>query len=479
MVTLISHKLISVTIKAGGDVGIKPVALLSAFFFFLRLPAPDLSAASSGTVLSGEGAAPSGPLVLTLEDAVRRALEQSLDLKRRLIDLSTAEYSAGRLWSFIFPGISAGGGASYDRGLLSSDSGKHGYELSAGVSLSLNAGISRAMKMTVLAYDLRMLEYEDARRMLDIEIAKNFYTLIAERANLSNLQNHLELAEKQLERDRVAFRNGVKGELAFLQSRLGAETARYNLSTARTSYADRLGEFLELLGLPQDTDVEFAGDMDIRPVNADGNALIRQYLSGRPDIVQQRKLIESLEHAEKRIVLERRAPSVSLQGRWNLSHIDPLSDRLSGSVSVSIPVDSWIPGTSTFQQIRSAGAELEKARIDLKNTEQAASARIRSLASALVNSWTSVEIARLSVEMARRTYELNEQGFLGGAVESLSLEESRNSLALRQQQLLESELSYKIMTLDLAAALDIARGDIVAAVRDSGGEGADFVPEGG
>ncbi|MDR1104858.1 MAG: TolC family protein [Treponema sp.] len=460
--------------------GIKPAALLPVFFLFLRLPVPVLSAAPfSEAVLSGEGAAGQGPLVLTLEDAVERALDQSLDLKKRLIDLSTAEYSAGRLWSFIFPGISAGGGASYDRGLLSSDSGKHSYELSAGVSLALNAGISRAMKMTVLAYELRMLEYEDARRLLDIEIAKSFYTLIAEQANLSNLQNHLELAEKQLEQDSVAFRNGAKGELAFLQSRLGAETARYNLSTARTSYTDRLGEFLVLLGLPQDTGVEFAGEMDIRPVNADGDALIRQYLSGRPDIVQQRKHIESLEHAEKRIALERRAPSVSLQGRWNLSHIDPAADRLSGSVSVSIPVDSWIPGSAAFQQIRSAGAELEKARIDLKNTEQAAAARIRSLASALVNSWTSVEIARLSVDMARRTYELNEQGFRGGTVASLALEESRNSLALRQQQLLESELSYKIMTLDLAAALDIARGDLAAAAGGGDGRGVDFVPEGG
>jgi outer membrane protein TolC len=101
------------------------------------------------------------------------------------------------------------------------------------------------------------------------------------------------------------------------------------------------------------------------------------------------------------------------------------------------------------------GKDVEKARLELQNTEQAAAAQIRSLSSRLKSSWTSVEIARLSVEIARRTYELNEQGFLLGTVESLDLEESRNSLAGKRQALLESELSYQTMMLDLAAALNV------------------------
>jgi hypothetical protein len=40
-------------------------------------------------------------------------------------------------------------------------------------------------------------------------------------------------------------------------------------------------------------------------------------------------------------------------------------------------------------------------------------------------------------------------------VEFLELETARNSLAESRQQLLREELSYKSMTLDLAAALNI------------------------
>jgi hypothetical protein len=42
-------------------------------------------------------------VTLTLDDAVVRALDQNLDLKKGAIDLAQAEYSAARLWSEIFP----------------------------------------------------------------------------------------------------------------------------------------------------------------------------------------------------------------------------------------------------------------------------------------------------------------------------------------------------------------------------------------
>jgi multidrug efflux system outer membrane protein len=399
------------------------------------------------------------PLAITLDEAVRRALEENLDLKKRLIDLSTAEYAAKNLWAELFPGISAGAGVNYGTGLFAGDGfalDKSGlsYDLSAGLSLTLNAGIPQAMKMIKLAYQSRLLEYEDARRRLEIEVTRIFYALIAERENLAHLENNLELAERQLERDRIAFNNGVKGELAFLQSRLGAETAKYSLSRGRTAYAAARGDFLVLLGIPQDAAAVPAGEIDIYPVDAEPEALIREYLPQRPDILSRRQTIQNLEYAARQSALEARAPSVSLSARWS-GQYEPFTDRVSGSASVSIPIDSWIPGTSRDRAVKSAEANIEKARLDLKNAENAAAAQIRSLAAGLRDSWASIEIARLSVEIAERTYELHEEGFRLGTVESLALADTRNSLAEKRQQLLQSELAYQTMTLDLAAAIHV------------------------
>jgi outer membrane protein TolC len=80
---------------------------------------------------------------------------------------------------------------------------------------------------------------------------------------------------------------------------------------------------------------------------------------------------------------------------------------------------------------------------------------IKNLAANIRNLWETIEIARLQVQIAERTYQLTEQGFQQGAVELLVLEDARNNLTEARQQLLTSELAYKTMTLDLAGALNM------------------------
>jgi multidrug efflux system outer membrane protein len=400
------------------------------------------------------------PLPLSLDEAIRRAVDQSLSLRKSSIDLASAEYAAKNLWAEIFPGISAQTELNYGSSLFTGDGfwlGKSGmdYRLSLGLSLSLNAGIPSAIKKIELAYRTRLLDYEDARRQLEIQTAKSFYGLIADRENLAYFKETLELTERQLEKNRIAFENGLVGELAYLQSRLAVQTARYDLSDAQTGYAYQMGEFLLLLGLDQDVEAVPVGGIEITRIELDPERLIREYLAKRPDIVSRRQLIEHLEYTEKQTALSLRAPSLNLSAQWRGSGIDQFADTLSGGVRLDIPIDSWIPGTKDSQEIRSAGADLEKARLDLKDAENAAASQIRSLAAQLRNSWDSIEIARLRVQLAERTYELTETGFMNGTVESLALENTRKDMAEARQQLLRGELAYQSMTLDLAAALNL------------------------
>jgi outer membrane protein TolC len=406
-----------------------------------------------------------GEQVLTLDEALEQALENNLNLKKNLIDLSLAEYSAKRLWSEIFPGITASASAGYSSELFTGEGfvlDKKGFTPSAslGLSLALNAGIPYTMKNIRLAYQSRLLGYEDASRQLEIQVTKNFFSLIAERENLAVLEETLKLAEQQLEKNQTAFNNGLVRELAVLQSRLGVETARYNLSAARTAYGNSMGEFLLLLGMEQNGETRLLGKMEVAKVEADTEALVRDYLPRRPDIVSRRQEIERLENIHKQTLFSARAPSLSLSAQWEGRNIDPFTDTLRGTATVSIPVDPWIPGTAKDQSVRAAKAGAEKAKLDLKSAEDSALAQIRSLGAGLGNSWNSVEIARLGLEVAERTYQLTDEGFKNGAVESLVLEDARNSLAEARQRLLQSRLAYLNMTLDLSAALNINWKDL-------------------
>ena len=415
------------------------------------------------------------PLSLSLDDAIKQGVENSLELKKSRIDLSTAHYASNRLWSEIFPAISGTLGTSYSSVLFSGD----GFEVNKdrltnsaglGLNVTLNAGIPYAMKNIKLAYQTRLLSYEDARNQLELQITKNFYYLIADRDNLASLDYTLQLAQRQYERDQVAFNNGLVGELSLMQSRLGLENARYNLSAARSAYANRMADFLSQLGIVHDAaqgadtalaDTALEGKIEIIRVEADAEQLIRENLPRRPDIVSKRQEIERLENAGKQAAFSSRAPSLRLAADWNTRSFDPFADTLSGSATLTIPIDPWIPGTARSQSVRSAQSAVEKARLDLQSVEDAAMAQIRSLAASLRNSWDSIEIARLSLGVAERGYELTELGFRNGTVESLKLEDARNNLVNARQRLLQSELSYFNMILDISAALNINWKDLM------------------
>jgi outer membrane protein TolC len=403
---------------------------------------------------------------LSLEDAVQQGLENNLNLKKSLIDLSSAEYSANRLWAEVFPSINGSLGASYGSNLFSGDGfelGKEGLGASAGlgISLTLNAGIPYTMKNIKLAYQTRLLNYEDARNQLEIQITKNFYSLIADRDNLASLDYMLQLAQRQYERDQVAFKNGLVGEMTLMQSRLGLENARYNLSAARSAYANRMGDFFSQLGIMQDADTALEGKIEIVKIEADAESLIREHIPRRPDIISKRQEIERLENVEKQLNYSGKAPSLRLSADWNSRNFDPFTDTLSGSATLTIPIDPWIAGSGKSQSVRAAKLAVDKARIDLQSAEDAAAAQIRSLAANLHNSWDSIEIARLSLGVAERGYELTEQGFRNGAVESLKLEDARNNLVNARQRLLQAELSYFNMILDISAALNISWKDFM------------------
>jgi outer membrane protein TolC len=403
-------------------------------------------------------------LLLSPERAVELALDQSLNLQKSYIDLNTAGIAANNLWAEVFPDISLSGGVSYRTPLLTGTpfaAGGFGYTASLGVSLRLNPSLPRAMNILDLTYRAQLLSYENARRQLEIQVIKTFFGLLAEKQNLVHLEEIRTLAEQQFEKNQTAFANGFIGQIAVLQSRLGAETARMNLSRAEAAYNAKLGEFFALLGLDQGTaafsETVLEGKLEIARVDADSGQLIRDHLGNRPDIVSQRQNIERLELTRRQTALNSRSPTLSLSAQWNGTGpgTNGFTDTLSGSLTLGIPIESWIPGAKGHQAIGAAGAGVEKARLDLKDAENRAAQEIRSLAENLKASWDGIEIARLRVEIAERAYELTAQGFRNGTVESLTLQEARNDMAEARQQLLEGELAYQTMILDLAAALNI------------------------
>ena len=428
--------------------------LLTALFFLLNVPGA-----------AGES------VTITIDEAVQRALDNSINLKKGAIDLAQAGYSANRLWSEIFPGISLSAGLTFlpssplftEPGFSYNDDALS-YSLNLGLSLALNPSIRSSMRRIELAYRSELLTYEQAAQQLEIQVIKNFLGLVNSREHIAFMQESLDIAIQNLNQDRIAWQNGMLNELTWLNSQLSTETARYNLNMAQGAYQIALEEFLTLLDMDTGTDLILAGTIEIVPIYYYPEELILMYLHRRPDIIRQHQTIERLELIRNGTTHSNRSPTLDLGTQWRggsptsgqrggLS--DQFTDNITGSVTLRIPIDAWIPGTRQSQNIRAANSELEKAHLDLQNTQTQAKAQIRSLVLNLNNTIESLEIARLRMEIAQRTVEATEIGFRNGTVQYRVLEETRRDLADARQRFLNGELSYQSMFLDLAAALNV------------------------
>jgi hypothetical protein len=151
-----------------------------------------------------------------------------------------------------------------------------------------------------------------------------------------------------------------------------------------------MAEFLAMLGLTYNENITLSGEMDFVKIETDAEKLINDYLHIRPDIVRSKQEIERFKASHLQTAMQSRAPQLNLSFNWNGSSFDPFVDRVSGTATLSIPVDPWIPGTARHQTIRRTSSALEKAKLDLSMTEDAAKRQIRSLSALLRNSWDSM-----------------------------------------------------------------------------------------
>jgi multidrug efflux system outer membrane protein len=425
--------------------------------------------AGAGAVFAQTGPEAAAPVRLTLDRAVELALGQSISLQKTAIELRTQETQAENLWSQVFPGISVGGSLGYGSETYPDPQFRFNYGAALELTLPLRPTLPGAMKAIDRAYRAQLLNYASARKQLAVQVAQSFYLLIQARQNLDSLENVRDLAIRQAEQNQARFNNGTVSQVVFLRSRLNAEEARLNLSRAEAAYVASRGTFLVSLGLDQYQEVVLDGDIEIERIEADPERLIAEYLPKRPDIMSRRQKIEQLELERRTTALDTRLPTTvtvsagisgsgsggtvsggsGSGGAWNMTM--PLSGRL----TVSIPLNPWIPGTTEHQRIQAAGAAVETARLDLRDAENQARLRIRTLTADLRNSWAAIEIARLRLEIAERAYELSEEGFRNGTIDSLLLADSRNSMAQARQELLSVEYSYLSTILDLSAELNM------------------------
>lgn len=404
------------------------------------------------------------PLTLTEEKAVELGMTQNLSLRSSSLDYQNSEEEKNNRWNNFLPSFSASAGVSRKDEFLSTETMQTSgdpWSMSFGGGISLPLGLTNfySMEASSLGYEAQSIVYENTQKTLEASIRKQFKYLLASEENVLLKLKSIDLAQKRYEQALVNFQNGLVSELNVLQAQNSVELLKPAYQDVKTAYENQLMAFQNLLGMDLSQRIELQGDLTVTQIELEAQLLIDTFLTGRLDVQSSQKNREILENKEKLLKAGKMAPSLSLSAKWDngitsLSEEPSWSDSATISAYLSVPIDGFIPGSSDRTSINSAGRNVEKSSIQVENTMNNAEQEIRSLIMTLEGAWTNIETSELSVELAKKTYEMTEAAYSQGTSELLDVEDAQNKLLSAHQDLLLSKYRYLAGILDMELALN-------------------------
>ncbi len=409
---------------------------------------------------------------LTLEDALATAKENSLSLYTADMALDTAESNYKARFNALYPTISGTGGLS--RSIVSlTDSDT--VTLSAGLSasLTLNPAIKDGIKYLKQAYASAGLDREKAEKALARDVKVSFYNLLYTESAIKLNRESMETLKAEYQLALTDYKNGRISELELLTTQVAWKNMEPTIASLETSYRELRSTFFLLIGIDNSSEIKLDGNIEL-PENADSIVRRSADINSNFDIAARDNSLAEAEISLDSTVHQGLYPSIVLGAGYTESAYDPLegstwengfsdpwTDTTSLSLTVSIPIDSYLPGSSVKASIAEQENTLSVLKKQRSQTVQSAAAETALLYDNLENSLLNLESLQLSLKVAERAYELTEDGYRKGTQEFLALQEAEDDLNSARQNLLAEKLTYLTALFDLEYALNTDAVDLL------------------
>jgi len=421
---------------------------------------------------------PAGPLTLEQVLTLAEARSETIGISRAGIQRAEGEQVRAR--SGVFPQLSAS--ASYDRALASEFSGifdnqnpgsgtdDSGFEnLPFGrantwrISLALSQNLYSGGRLPAQADVAEAgrasaaLGLSTTRAQLLFDVTQAYYDLALSDRLVRIAEATREQAGATLRQTQAGFDAGTQPEFEVIRARVSRDSQTPLVIRQRANREVALLRLKQLLDLPQDFDLQLADALeDDRlpppPVFAAQVLPLEQAVplddptvvtaAARSDVaVVDRTVVGEaaatvrLREASLKLTEAQKNPSVTLNSTYSRiaypSNVFPMFDRSNWSVGASVNLPVLTGGRQRGDE-QVARAELEQARLQLRQTQELAAVDSRSAWAELLAARATWQATAGTIQQATRAYEIAEVRYGAGVSTQLELSDSR--LQLRQAE---------------------------------------------
>ena len=411
----------------------------------------------SWNVFSAENDELSKEKILTLEECISLAKENNLSIKVQQNTLNDLKRKNETSWNSVSPSIK-GEAAFQDDFVNTTES----FAISGSLGLTLSTNLYSTIKGAKLNYENGLLTYNQAVKQIEMSVWKTFYDLIYKTEYFSFQSQNLLTAKKNYEQNLEKFKNGKISELDVMSSRVSYEQKKPVLEEARIDLTNNLELFKNIIGVDFDDEIKLDGSLDFLLELKDIKLPPKENPS--PD-VQAAKF--AVEIAENNLLAQRFSSySPVITGTYKYGQTLNIDNSLwnetsSLSVGVSIPLDSYLPWSSSAVSINSKKESLESAKLNLEDAEKSIRVNTENALRKINQIISMLEVSKETVALAKKTYEMTETAYNYGKTDFLTLQNASDNVLNAEVSLKNQAKTLMETLLDTEYLLGLEFGTIL------------------
>lgn len=410
-------------------------------------------------------------IVLTADSAVEKALASHLDVQRGKITLDQVEREYKHAWNNVLPSITASGTGSERR--VTEDADTDTLSLQAGVSasLSLDLGLGSKIKGLKASYEAGKATFEDTVRQTESAVRTSFYNLLYLKEKWESAKSTCDSYQRQYDQTSAKAKRGMASELDLLTAQVNLETAKPDVDSAEQTYMNTLISFLDTIGyeLEPGVQVTLEGSLDYaETAKAADYSLLDTCVeqSSEVRVLEDKLRIAELSRDSQKGSLYFPSLTASASAyplNWQNEKVSgSTTDTPSWSVSLglSLPLDSWLPGSSAHDTVASLNDTVKDYELQLENTRKTVRTSTMEKLKSIELSQKNLKARHLNVELAQKSYEMTEDAYSRGTKDLLTLQSALDTLRTAELQLREEQYTLISNVLDLEQSLSLPSGSL-------------------
>lgn len=403
--------------------------------------------------------------VLTIDEAVAISLQNNISIKQSRNDLELYALKDKYSWNSVSPKLNAN--IQFVEPLKAFD--EWSFSASGTLSVTFTPSLLTSIASAKLAYENGSLSFESTVRSVEKNVRTAFYSLLNDLETIESDKKSLEAAKRTYDANLIKYNRGQLDQLTLLSSQYNYESKVPALAASQNAFQTNLDSLKQVLGIELSRDIQISGDLDdILNFELDSSILTHD-VDSLPDVKKILHTIKTCENAIKAAKVAAYGPSATLSysqgfqsGIFTGVRDNDLSNKKHNiSLSVQIPLDSYLPWSNSSITIEQAENALESAKLNLASTRTSLIMTIRNTYKTIEEAQAQLKLYEANYELMQKTYDLTLVAYNNGSKDLSLLQTAQDNLTNARRTIQRQKYIIINSVLSLENILGVPFGSIM------------------